>query len=136
MNLRAELNRMNEENERLSEMLQNMCEKYSALQSQMMDIMSESGSEGGSAAPETSPEKKRKRHNSKTQNEIVSNAMDQSISSDECLKPIKDDQIKSKITKVYVQTNPSDTSLVSLIYHLKKIYILLIYLYIYFKKNY
>lgn len=122
MNLRAELNRMNEENERLSEMLQNMCEKYSALQSQMMDIMSESGSEGGSAAPETSPEKKRKRHNSKTQNEIVSNAMDQSISSDECLKPIKDDQIKSKITKVYVQTNPSDTSLVSLIYHFKNIY--------------
>ncbi|KAH7671851.1 WRKY domain-containing protein [Dioscorea alata] len=112
VNLRAELNRMNEENERLNEMLQNMYEKYSALQSQMMDIMSESGSEGGSAAPAPEPEKKRKRYNSKTQNEIVSNAMDQSISSDECLKPIKDDQIKSKITKVYVQTNPSDTSLI------------------------
>nr|WMI31300.1 WRKY40 [Dioscorea oppositifolia] len=114
VNLRAELNRMNEENERLSEMLQNMYEKYSALRSQMMDIRSESGSEGGSAAPEPEPEpeKKRKRHNFKTQNEIVSNAMDQSISSDECLKPIKNDQIKSKITKVYVQTNPSDTSLI------------------------
>lgn len=107
--LRAELNRMNEENERLNEMLQTMCEKYSALQSQIMDIMSESGSEGGSAVPET--EKKRKRHNSKAPNEIISNTME-STSSDECLKPMKDDQIKSKITKVYVQTNPSDTSLV------------------------
>ncbi|KAJ0984293.1 hypothetical protein J5N97_002649 [Dioscorea zingiberensis] len=107
--LKAELNRMNEENERLSEMLHTMYEKYSTLQNQLTDMMSETASEGGGSA---SPERKRKRESPRSHNEVVPNVTMESTSSDESLKPLKDDQVKSKITKVYVRTDPSDSSLI------------------------
>ncbi|KAJ0989544.1 hypothetical protein J5N97_007900 [Dioscorea zingiberensis] len=124
--LRAELNRMSEENERLTEMLQSMCASYSSLQSQLIELMNESNWEKGSAASASasaSPVRKRKSESLDTNSaHMINNTPNSMInfvrhqtepasSSDNSLKHLKVDS-RPNISKVYVRTNASDSSLI------------------------
>ncbi|XP_010942101.1 WRKY transcription factor WRKY76 [Elaeis guineensis] len=113
--LEAKLSRMSEENKKLSELLGAMCTNYSTLRSQFFDFMSTSPKELGSI----SPSRKRKREsletvgfNDKTyeRTDSFSNRVE-SLSSEDSCKRLGEDT-KPKITKVYVKTDPSDSSLV------------------------
>ncbi|XVF24664.1 hypothetical protein REPUB_Repub13aG0146700 [Reevesia pubescens] len=105
-----ELNRLSVENKKLTEMLTEMCESYSALQSQLMDLMSKN------AEKELSPSKKRKSDSSNNNNDnnfgiIIGNSESSSTDEESCKKP-REEIIKAKISRVYVRTEASDTSLV------------------------
>ncbi|MBA0866162.1 hypothetical protein Goshw_018492 [Gossypium schwendimanii] len=109
-----ELNRVNEENKKLTEMLAAMCESYNALQSQLTNLMSKIPEK------ELSPSKKRKsessnnNHNNNNDNYnfgITGNSESSSTDEDSCKKP-KEEIIKAKVSRVYVRTEASDTSLV------------------------
>ncbi|XVF74852.1 hypothetical protein PTKIN_Ptkin13bG0144100 [Pterospermum kingtungense] len=113
-----ELNRVNAENKKLTEMLTAMCESYNALQSQLMDLMSKNPEK------ELSPSKKRKSESSNNNNNnnindnnnnfgnnIIGNS--ESSSTDEesaCKKPCREEIIKAKISRAYVRTEASDTT--------------------------
>ncbi|MBA0745340.1 hypothetical protein Gogos_007918 [Gossypium gossypioides] len=109
-----ELNRVNEENKKLTEMLAAMRESYNALQSQLTNLMSKIPEK------ELSPSKKRKsessnnNHNNNNDNYnfgIIGNSESSSTDEDSCKKP-KEEIIKAKVSRVYVRTEASDTSLV------------------------
>lgn len=114
--LEAELGRVNEENMRLKEMLASMAAKYSSLRNQMTGPVSDNtSSEGGSVSLGT----KRKRdtldsattgHDDAT--EIGKRDHMESTTSDDSCKRIRE-ELKPKVSKLYVRTDPSDTSLVS-----------------------
>lgn len=117
-----ELNRVNAENKKLTEMLTAMCESYNALQTQLMDLMSKNPD----PEKELSPSKKRKSESSNNisnDNNINIIGNSESSSTDEelsasasasaCKKP-REEIIKAKISRSYVRTEASDTSLVSL----------------------
>ena len=104
-----ELNRLNAENKKLTEMLTAMCESYNALQSQLMDLMSKNPEK------EFSPSKKRKSESSNNNDNnfgIIGNAESSSTDEESCKK--HREEIKAKISRAYVRTEASDTSLVSL----------------------
>ncbi|MBA0720022.1 hypothetical protein Golax_007665 [Gossypium laxum] len=109
-----ELNRVNEENNKLTKMLAAMCESYNALQSQLTNLMSKIPEK------ELSPSKKRKsessnnNHNNNNDNYnfgITGNSESSSTDEDSCKKP-KEEIIKAKVSRVCVRTEASDTSLV------------------------
>ncbi|MBA0691017.1 hypothetical protein Goari_008665 [Gossypium aridum] len=106
-----ELNRVNEENKKLTEMLAAMCESYNALQSQLTNLMSKIPEK------ELSPSKKRKSESSNNNNNdnynfgITGNSESSSTDEDSC-KKTKEEIIKAKVSRVYVRTEASDTSLV------------------------
>ncbi|XVE89155.1 hypothetical protein DITRI_Ditri19aG0127900 [Diplodiscus trichospermus] len=105
-----ELNRVNAENKKLTEMLTAMCESYNALQSQLIDLMSKNPEKA-----ELSPSKKRKSESSNNINDnnfgIIGNSESSSTDDESCKKP-KEEIIKAKISRAYVRTEASDTSLV------------------------
>ncbi|KAJ4957935.1 hypothetical protein NE237_025046 [Protea cynaroides] len=110
--LEDKLNQVNEENKKLSELLALTCEKYNSLKSQMMDLLSKTNELGLPALPFDAL-KKRKAESIDNNNNDVNQGNSQNCSSDDdsCNKRIKED-IKTKISRVYVQTKASDTSLV------------------------
>ncbi|KAF8393039.1 hypothetical protein HHK36_021280 [Tetracentron sinense] len=101
-----ELNRVSTENKKLTEMLTVLCENYNSLQSQLMDLKSKN------AEKELTTSRKRKAESNDNSNNNGINGNTESSSSDEdsCKKPRE--VIKTKVSKVYVQTDASDTSLV------------------------
>ncbi|KAI5595826.1 hypothetical protein BDE02_03G165400 [Populus trichocarpa] len=105
----VELNRVSEENRKLTEMLTVMCESYNALRSQLMDYMSKNGEKELLA-----PSKKRKSESSNNNdNNIVMNGHSESSSTDEeSSKKPREEVIKDKISKAYVRTEAGDTSLI------------------------
>ncbi|KAE8699305.1 putative WRKY transcription factor 40 [Hibiscus syriacus] len=106
-----ELNRVNAENKKLTETLTAMCENYNALKSQVMDLMSKSPEK------EISPSKKRKSGNSDNNDNnncnfgIIGNSESSSTDEDACKKP-REETIKTKVSRVYVRTESSDTGLI------------------------
>ncbi|KAJ0984881.1 hypothetical protein J5N97_003237 [Dioscorea zingiberensis] len=92
--LEAELSRMSGENKRLSEMLSMMHAQCSSLQGQLLDLKS--------SPP--SPEKKRKNESS--------DGYLQSPSSEDSCRRSSDLVSKTKVSKFYVHSNPSDKSLI------------------------
>ncbi|XP_022724548.1 probable WRKY transcription factor 40 [Durio zibethinus] len=103
-----ELNRLNAENKKLTEMLTAMCENYNALQSQLRDLMSKNPEK------ELSPSKKRKSESSNNNVNnfgIIGNSESSSTDEESCKKP-REEIIKAKISRAYVRTEASDTSLV------------------------
>uniref|UniRef100_A0A5B7AAG3 WRKY domain-containing protein n=1 Tax=Davidia involucrata TaxID=16924 RepID=A0A5B7AAG3_DAVIN len=102
-----ELKRVSAENKKLTEMLTVLCENYNTLRSQLMDYMSKN------PGTELSASKKRKAESIITNNNNGTNGHSESSSSDEdsCKKP-REEHIKAKISRVYVRTEASDTSLV------------------------
>lgn len=105
-----ELNRVSAENRKLTEMLTVMCENYNALRSQLMDYMSKNPEK------ELSPSRKRKSESSNNINNnangINGNSESSSTDDESCKKP-REGTIKAKISRSYVKTEASDTSLVS-----------------------
>ncbi|KAK7402367.1 hypothetical protein VNO78_14571 [Psophocarpus tetragonolobus] len=93
-----ELKRVSAENKKLTEMLTEMCENYNALRSNLVEYMRKNPDK------ELSSSKKRKSEGSN--NDSIPMGVSESSSTDEesCKKP--------KISRAYVRTEPSDTSLI------------------------
>ncbi|KAB5573107.1 hypothetical protein DKX38_000301 [Salix brachista] len=108
--LEEELNRVSEENRKLTEMLTVMCENYNALRNQLMDCMSKNGEKELLHGPS----KKRKSAGSiNNDNNIAVNGNSESSSTDEELsKKPREEVIKAKICRAYVRTEAGDTSLI------------------------
>ncbi|KAI3442507.1 WRKY domain-containing protein [Psidium guajava] len=106
-----ELNRVSAENKKLTQMLTVMCENYNTLRSQVMDYMSKN------AEKELSPSKKRKSDSSNNTGDnnvnLPTNGASESSSTDEdSSKKPREEKITAKISRVYVRTEASDTSLI------------------------
>lgn len=105
-----ELNRVNAENKKLTEMLTVVCENYNALRSQMVQI--QNNNNNNSPTNEiTSASRKRK----SDPNIVINGGNSESSSSDDdssIKKKIREEHIKPVISRSYVQTEASDTSLI------------------------
>ncbi|KAJ4953043.1 hypothetical protein NE237_029875 [Protea cynaroides] len=107
------LNGVIEENKKLGELLGVMCENYNSLKRQMMELVSKNNDQGLAALPFVES-KKRKAESINNSNNNVNQGNSASSSTDEddsCNKIQKED-IKTKISRVYVRTSATDTSLV------------------------
>lgn len=105
------MKRVSAENKKLTEMLTVLCENYNALRSQLTDYMSKNLQE-----KEHTLTRKRKSESSNNTNNnvtgIYGNSESSSNDEESCKKP-REEIIKAKISRVYVKTEASDTSLVS-----------------------
>ncbi|KAL0380345.1 UNVERIFIED_CONTAM: putative WRKY transcription factor 40 [Sesamum angustifolium] len=109
-----ELNRVSAENKKLTELLSVMCENYTELRNQLMEQTSKNL--GGVDNINTAASRKRKAESSmnNNNNEGTTNiGPSESSSSDEdSSKKPREEHIKAKISRVYVRTEASDTSLI------------------------
>ncbi|KAI5600680.1 hypothetical protein POPTR_001G044500v4 [Populus trichocarpa] len=107
--IEEELNRVSEENRKLTEMLTVMCENYNALRNQLMDCMCKNGEKELHG-----PSKKRKSaSNNNNDNNIAMNGNSESSSTDEELsKKPREEVIKAKTSRAYVKTEAGDKSLI------------------------
>ncbi|KAK7381516.1 hypothetical protein VNO80_00060 [Phaseolus coccineus] len=109
--LEEELKRVTAENKKLGEMLSVVCENYNTLRSHLMEYTRKNGEK------ETSPTSKKRKSESSNINSIcvmgTNNGNSESSSTDEesCKKP-REETIKPKISRVYVRTEASDTTLI------------------------
>ncbi|XP_017250043.1 probable WRKY transcription factor 40 [Daucus carota subsp. sativus] len=114
-----ELNRVNTENKKLTEMLTVMCENYNTLRNNLMDYMSKNPE----PAADNNATKKRKsaeRSSTTTSCMIKNNASStknndnsESCSTDEdhnSTKKPKEEHVKAKISRVYFRSEASDTT--------------------------
>ncbi|XP_021769440.1 probable WRKY transcription factor 40 [Chenopodium quinoa] len=107
--LEEELNRMNNENKRLTKLLASMCENYSALQNQLMGLISPSSK--GENEQDQNPRKRK--FFEATDCGIQGNTEQSCISYDDSLKRVRLLSSKPKITnKMLIRTDLSDTSLI------------------------
>ncbi|KAL3617710.1 WRKY transcription factor [Castilleja foliolosa] len=125
-----ELNRVSAENMKLTELLTVMCESYTELQSQLMEHTSkinvqqplDNNNNNTNINNTAAASRKRKaessiNNNANKDNVIINNGNSESSSSDEDSSSKKaaareEEQLKSKISRVYVQTEASDTTLI------------------------
>lgn len=125
-----EIERLSEENKKLTEMLSSMCKSYNALRSQLMDYMHNNNPAAVVAEKEqeqqliniSSLSKKRNSVESSSNNQNNNNVgtsiimgNSESSSTDEepcCKKPRYEEVVKPKISRVAVRTEASDTSLI------------------------
>ncbi|XP_039064766.1 probable WRKY transcription factor 40 [Hibiscus syriacus] len=98
-----ELNRVNAENQRLTEMLTVLCEQYYALQHQFNQVKSKT-------SENEAPSKKRKSECEDYTNHVI--GFSESSSSHEEWSKKPKECVKPKISRVLVPTNTSDTSLI------------------------
>ncbi|KAG2691379.1 hypothetical protein I3760_08G006300 [Carya illinoinensis] len=98
--LAEELDRMSSENKKLTEMLAHMRENFNALQSQLIDIESKNFTKEIFI-------KSRKR---KAEEEYLGNMFSHSSDEDSCKRP-KAEHFKTKVSRVCVRTDASDTNL-------------------------
>jgi len=114
--LEEELKRVTAENKKLAEMLSVVCENYNTLRSHLMEYTRKNGEK------ETSPTSKKRKSESSNNNSIcvmgTNNGNSESSSTDEesCKKP-REETMKPKVSRVYVRTEASDTTLVRLFLH-------------------
>lgn len=114
--LMEELNRVNAENKKLTEMLTVMCQNYNSLRNQLTEYLSKQNS-SASGGDHSDGSKKRKIEKNNN-NEIVKSSVQvlnsESSSSDEdsSTKKPREEHIKTKTSKVYMRTEASDTSLI------------------------
>nr|AMW90777.1 WRKY40 [Paeonia lactiflora] len=94
--LSEELNRVSEENKKLTDMLTVMCENYNALRNQLIDY--------------TTKNPKKEEILKKRKSESSDSTSTEEDSS--CKKPKEDPTIKNKLSRLYVRTEPSDTTLI------------------------
>ncbi|KAK2986497.1 hypothetical protein RJ640_021372 [Escallonia rubra] len=111
-----ELNRVNAENKKLTEMLTSLCENYNTLRSQLVDFMAKNpGTENSTISKKRKAESttNANSNNNTGANHDRPNGNSESSSSDEdsCKKP-REEHIKAKISKACVRTEASDTSLI------------------------
>ncbi|GAV71435.1 WRKY domain-containing protein [Cephalotus follicularis] len=104
-----ELNRVSAENKRLTDMLTMMCENYNALRSQLMNHMNKN------LEKEPSPSKKRRSESSiiNDNNTGINGNSESSSTDEESNKRPREEITKTgKISRIFVQTEASDTGLV------------------------
>ncbi|XVF89396.1 hypothetical protein PTKIN_Ptkin19aG0126900 [Pterospermum kingtungense] len=103
-----ELNRINAENKKLTQMLTVLCEHYNTLQNKFKELVTKNSENEAAAAS-----KKRKAECEDYTNMIgfIGNAESSCSDDQESFKKPKE-CIKTKISRVYVRTNPSDNSLI------------------------
>jgi hypothetical protein len=99
-----ELNRVSQENKRLTEMLTVACENYTALRNQLADYMSKNPT-GTDTKLTDDVSRKRKL------NEPNGNSESSSSDEDSC-KKTREEHLKPKISRSYFRTEASDSSLV------------------------
>ncbi|XP_061351513.1 probable WRKY transcription factor 40 isoform X1 [Gastrolobium bilobum] len=109
--LEKEVKRVTAENKKLAEMLSVMCENYNTLRSHLMEYMKKNPEKELSTSS-----KKRKSESSNNNNSNlmgINNGNSESSSTDEesCKKP-REETIKAKISRAYLRTEASDTSLI------------------------
>jgi hypothetical protein len=118
--LEERVTKMEEENKRLREMLKDYNEKYKVLLQNKMEDRTDCSSPSENQQNAASPTKKRKLENDFTVklNGVKSSAWNNEAfrnegpsSREACMK--FQEELKSKFTKIIMQTDPSDTSLVS-----------------------
>lgn len=99
------MNQITEENKSLREMLSVVCTNYAALQSQFIDLASKSpfGRE------EVSPTRKRK---SEKTTETNYDGIENNASSEDLCRRSRELEPERKVKRVYVRTDPSDSSMV------------------------
>ncbi|KAI3463465.1 hypothetical protein Pfo_020128 [Paulownia fortunei] len=109
-----ELNRVSAENKKLTELLTVMCENYTQLRNQLMEHTSKNLGVDNTAAS-------RKRKAESSNNDANNNGnvdgtnigpSDSSSSDEDSSKKPREEHIKAKISRVYVRTEASDTSLI------------------------
>lgn len=107
-----ELQRLSSENKRLSERLSQMCENYNLLQKQLRQLVVNTNNNNNSEKMEQTHQSRKRKADS--ENCMANNITECStiISEEESYKRPKD-HTTSKVSKVLVRTEPSDTSLVS-----------------------
>ena len=111
--LEEELKRVTAENKKLAEMLSVMCENYNTLRNHLTEYMRKNPEK------ELSPSSRKRKSESSNDNNCdqmaltSNNGNSESSSTDEesCKKP-REETIKAKVSRVYVRTEASDTSLV------------------------
>lgn len=119
-----ELSRVKTENKKLTEMLTVLCENYTVLRTQLMDYMNKYPPAG---EEEEQPVVSRKRKaestavaatttnnigNNYNRGSNGGNSESSSTDEDSCKKP-REEHVKATISRAYVRTEASDTSLVS-----------------------
>ncbi|XP_077223028.1 putative WRKY transcription factor 40 isoform X1 [Tasmannia lanceolata] len=107
--------RVSEENEKLSKMLSTMKKKFWVLQSQVVDLRSKSTKKEIECSLSSSKKRKDESLENNNSNGINENAnyinpIESSSSGDSCKKPRR--LTKTKTSKAYLSTDPSDKSLV------------------------
>ncbi|XP_044479624.1 probable WRKY transcription factor 40 [Mangifera indica] len=106
-----ELNRLSEENKKLTEMLTVMCENYNALRSQLVDYMSKNPEKEISSSKKRKSESSNNNNNNNNNNGNIGNSESSSTEEESCKKP-REETIKPKISRVHYRTEASDTGLV------------------------
>ncbi|KAK7294020.1 hypothetical protein RJT34_16903 [Clitoria ternatea] len=112
--LEDELKRVTAENKKLADMLTVVCENYNTLRSHLMEYMRKNPEK--ELSPITSKKRKSESCNNNNSNNYLlpnNNGNSESSSTDEdsCKKP-REETIKAKISRAYVRTEASDTSLI------------------------
>lgn len=108
-----ELRRLNSENKRLTETLKHVCENYVALQKHLSEFLKNANFDN-----EETPSLKRKVENESCANLFGVNAYAECSSEEVTFKRPKQ-STTPKVSKVFVRTDASDTSLVSSIFNVK-----------------
>uniref|UniRef100_A0A803MC03 WRKY domain-containing protein n=1 Tax=Chenopodium quinoa TaxID=63459 RepID=A0A803MC03_CHEQI len=109
-----ELNRVNAENKRLSEMLTVVCENYNDLKRQLVDYMSKTSNSSNDINNNNVNKKRKLDSTNIVKNTNNNNNIVESSSSDEedSYEKPKEETIKAKITRVAVRTEASDSTLI------------------------
>lgn len=108
------MNRVSAENKKLTEMLTVVCENYNALRSHVMEYMSKNAEKSSDLSPSRKRKCESSNNDGNNYNAVVVNGASESSSTDEdSPKKPREEKITAKISRVYVRTEPSDTSLVS-----------------------
>ncbi|CAA6670247.1 unnamed protein product [Spirodela intermedia] len=113
--LKGELTRLSEENRRLTETLAAVYEQYGALERQVAEMKATSSSDKAAS----SPSRKRKADSLETVSTDDAaldphglNCVESTSGEDDACKKPRQEEVKVKISKSYVRTSPTDTSLV------------------------
>ncbi|XP_042002838.1 probable WRKY transcription factor 40 [Salvia splendens] len=110
-----ELNRVSAENKKLTELLTVMCENYTELRNQLVEQTSKNMMNGGVENSNAASRKRKAESSSNNNNiDVLNNvgASESSSSDEESSKKLREEHIKAKISRVCVQTEASDTSLI------------------------
>uniref|UniRef100_A0A6M2EEL0 WRKY domain-containing protein n=1 Tax=Populus davidiana TaxID=266767 RepID=A0A6M2EEL0_9ROSI len=107
-----ELNRVNSENQKLTEVLGVVCEKYLTLQKHLADLTSKNSEKELITTPVISMKRKAESEDYSNVINTINGGNTESSSSDEDSSKRPQENLKTKISRAYFRTNASDTSLV------------------------
>ncbi|KAG8379716.1 hypothetical protein BUALT_Bualt07G0118100 [Buddleja alternifolia] len=106
--LMEEIQRVDAENKKLTEILTVLYENYTELKNQLMDYKMKNPT----SVENKTISRKRNIDATKTSTNNIGSSESSSSDEDTSKKPIEEEQLKSKISRVYVRTEASDSSLI------------------------